>query len=183
MNPQDSKTVANFLLTTLEHEAATTGRILTAVPEDRLDYRPDPVSRSALEMVRHIAVSDAWMLDVIVDLKPKNPPDESDACGIMTGAQAAAYYKAELPGRIEKLEALPAEHWTKEVFLAEAFKMPGVDFLSVMASVLNRNTPQLVGEGGHPAEEQGPSECDSFSCPLRDYRKQQAEKILSEPLE
>ena len=161
MNPQDSKTVANFLLTTLEHEAATTGRILTAVPEDRLDYRPDPVSKSALELVRHIAVSDAWMLDVIVDLKPKNPPDESDACGIMTGAQAAAYYKAELPGRIEKLEALPAEHWTKEVFLAEAFKMPGVDFLSVMVrhSVHHRGqlSAYLRSMGGKVPQIYGPS--------------------------
>lgn len=161
MNPQDSKTVANFLLTTLEHEAATTGRILTAVPEDRLDYRPDPVSKSALELVRHIAVSDAWMLDVIVDLKPKNPPDESDACGIMTGAQAAAYYKAELPGRIEKLKALPAEHWTKEVFLAEAFKMPGVDFLSVMVrhSVHHRGqlSAYLRSMGGKVPQIYGPS--------------------------
>ena len=161
MNPQDSKTVANFLLTTLEHEAATTGRILTAVPEDRLDYRPDPVSKTALELVRHIAVSDAWMLDVIVDLKPKNPSDESDACGIMTGAQAAAYYKAELPGRIEKLEALPAEHWTKEVFLAEAFKMPGVDFLSVMVrhSVHHRGqlSAYLRSMGGKVPQIYGPS--------------------------
>lgn len=161
MNPQDSKMIANFLLTTLEHEAATTGRILTAVPEDRLDYRPDPVSKTALELVRHIAVSDAWMLDVIVDLKPKNPPDESDACGIMTGAQAAAYYKAELPGRIEKLEALPAEHWTKEVFLAEAFKMPGVDFLSVMVrhSVHHRGqlSAYLRSMGGKVPQIYGPS--------------------------
>ncbi len=161
MNPQDSKTIANFLLTTLEYEAAVTGRILTAVPEDRLDYRPDPVSKSALELVRHIAVGDAWMLDAIVDLKPKSSPDESDACGIMTGAQAAAYYKAELPGRIEKLEALPAEHWTKEVFLAEAFKMPGVDFLSVMVrhSVHHRGqlSAYLRSMGGKVPQIYGPS--------------------------
>ncbi len=167
MNPQDSKTIANFLLTTLEHEAATTGRIFAAVPEDRLDYRPDPVSKSALELVRHIALEDVWFLDSIVGLEFQAVPDQSDACGIMTPAQAAAHYQEELPSRIEKVKALSGEHLAKEISLMGVFNMQAIDFLSLMVrhSIHHRGqlSAYLRAMGGKVPQIYGPSADEPMS--------------------
>ena len=161
MNPQDSKTIANFFLATLEHEAATTGRVFAAVPEDRLDYRPDAVSKSALELVRHIALEDVWFLDAVVGLEFQPVPDQSDACGIMTPAQAAAFYQEALPGRIEKVKALSGEHLTKEISLMGVLNMPAIDFLSLMVrhSVHHRGqlSAYLRAMGGKVPQIYGPS--------------------------
>ena len=45
-------------LGTLKMESGTTKKILEAVPSDRGEYRPDPASRTAMELTRHIAAAD-----------------------------------------------------------------------------------------------------------------------------
>jgi len=51
---------ATFLLQgmymgTLKVESRTTKKILDAVPVDKCEYRPDPISKTAIELARHIA--------------------------------------------------------------------------------------------------------------------------------
>ena len=48
----------DLLLGTLKNEHRTTKKILEAVPSDKAGYRPDPVSKSAMELVRHIAAAE-----------------------------------------------------------------------------------------------------------------------------
>ncbi len=48
----------NVYLGTLQNERRITKKVLEAVPPDKGDYKPDPNSRSAMELVRHIAAAD-----------------------------------------------------------------------------------------------------------------------------
>src|SRR4051812_18584879 len=52
---------------TLEQESETTARVLEAVPAGACDYKPDPASRTALDLVRHIATADIRFVDAVSD--------------------------------------------------------------------------------------------------------------------
>ena len=93
MDPDEAKSVANFLIADFENEIQTTQRVLAAVPVDRLDYRPDAKAKTGLGLVRHIALEDEWFLNCIANGEFTQPPDDSDACGIMNPSDAVARYK------------------------------------------------------------------------------------------
>lgn len=52
--------IKDALLPELDHEAATTRRLLERVPEDKLDWRPHPRSMTAGELATHVATLPQW---------------------------------------------------------------------------------------------------------------------------
>jgi len=59
--------VHNGILGILKNESRTTKAVLAAVPNSNLDYRPDPLAKSAIELLRHIASADNWFIKSVVD--------------------------------------------------------------------------------------------------------------------
>lgn len=53
-------------LPTLKAESQITKRVIDAVPADKGEYRPDSVSKSAIELVRHIAAADIRFLNTVI---------------------------------------------------------------------------------------------------------------------
>jgi hypothetical protein len=49
----------------LDTEVASTGRVIAALPDDGRSYRPDPKSRTASELVVHLALTDVWFADSV----------------------------------------------------------------------------------------------------------------------
>ncbi|MGE0404693.1 MAG: DinB family protein [Candidatus Korobacteraceae bacterium] len=129
MNSEQVKTIANFLIADMEHEMNTTLRVLESVPLDQMNYKPDPKSKSGLGLARHIALEDEWMLNSIADGAFPPPPDDSDACGILTPAEAVAHYKQRIPVALDRVRALNAEQLLKVVDLLGAVQMPAVNFI------------------------------------------------------
>jgi uncharacterized damage-inducible protein DinB len=66
MEPQQSLFLRDFLVPQFEEEMRDTGRMLAAVPEIHREYRPDPKSRSALELAWHIVSTEIWLLEGVV---------------------------------------------------------------------------------------------------------------------
>ncbi len=52
--------IAQSLLPEFDQEMATTRRILERVPEDKLDYRPDPKSMTLGRLAGHVAEMPGW---------------------------------------------------------------------------------------------------------------------------
>ena len=132
MDPADAKTVRDFLLATLETEVPVTARVFGAVPVDQLAYRPDSVSKTALDLIRHITLEDEWFLNAVADGRFGPLPDQSDACGLMAPADAVAQYTTRVTAAMARVKALSGEALTREVDLLGAFRMPAVQFLSLM---------------------------------------------------
>ena len=131
MKPADAKVVADFLLATLETEIPVTTRVFAAVPDDKLDYSPDNVSKTALGLIRHILLEDEWILNAVADGRFGPLPDQSDACGIMKPADAIAAYPERIAAAMARIRALSPEALTREVDLMGAIQMPAVQFLSL----------------------------------------------------
>jgi len=127
----DAKTVADFLLNDFENEIQTTMRVIQAVPNNRLDYRPDPKSKTGLGLVRHLALEDEWLLNCIANGAFTQPPDDSDACRIMNPADAAARYKEKVPAALNRLRGMSGEQLSNVIDLFGIVKAPAVNFLAM----------------------------------------------------
>lgn len=131
MQANEAKTIADFLLADFEQEMQTTLRVMGAVPATGLDYQPDPKSKSALGLVRHLALEDAWLLNSIADGYFVPPPDDSDACGIMTPADGVARYQEKVPAALARVRAMDPAALTNVIDLLGMMQAPGLVFLSM----------------------------------------------------
>ena len=161
MDSNQTKTIADFLIADLESEIPTTVRVINAVPYDNLDYQPDSKSKTGIGLVRHLTLEDEWLLNSIADGAFAPPPDDSDACGIMNPADAAARYKIKVPAALDRVRALSGEQLSKVLDLFGMVQAPGVNFLAmtIKHSVHHRGqlSAYLRAMGGNVPGIYGPS--------------------------
>ena len=131
MDSSQAKAVAEFLIADLQNEIQTTERVLAAAPSNHLDYRPDNKSKTGLGLLRHITLEDEWLLTSIADGVFTPAPDDSDACGIMTSADAAARYKQRVPAALDRLRALSGEQLAQVIDFMGLFQAPRVNMLGL----------------------------------------------------
>src|SRR5215471_13324198 len=67
MHPDRARFLLDFLLPRLKSEQATTKKILSAVPPYKGDYKPHPQSMSSLKLSWHLAATEMWFLDAVID--------------------------------------------------------------------------------------------------------------------
>src|ERR1051325_10068462 len=96
----------------LEREHATTRRVIEAIPVDKGDYRPDPVSKSALELAWHIVAAEKRFLEGIVDggfnFAPITRPES-----VRNSAEIARWYAEMFQAVLPRLQKLSTEQLTK----------------------------------------------------------------------
>jgi uncharacterized damage-inducible protein DinB len=131
MSSNDTKTIADFLIGDFEHEMQTTLRVIEAVPDGHLEYQPDPKSKTALGLIRHIPLEDEWLLNCIANGEFVPAPDQSDACGIMKPADAIAQYKVKVPAALDRVRAMSGEQLAGVIDMFGVIKMPAVNFLGL----------------------------------------------------
>jgi uncharacterized damage-inducible protein DinB len=133
MDAKEAKTVADFLIADFENEVPTTLRVIQAVPAARNDYQPDSKSKTGLGLVRHITLEDEWLLNCIANGAFVPPPDDSDGCGIMNSAEAAARYKEKIPAALNRVRAMSGEKLLNVIDMFGVVQAPGVNFLAIAA--------------------------------------------------
>jgi uncharacterized damage-inducible protein DinB len=131
MRPSEAKTVADFLVADFEQEMQTTLRVLGAVPNQRLDYRPDTKGKTGLGLLRHIGMEDAWMLNCLANGTFTPPPEDSDACGIMSPADAVARYEKEVPQALDRVRAMSDTELAATLNLLDMIQAPAVTLLAM----------------------------------------------------
>jgi uncharacterized damage-inducible protein DinB len=131
---ENLKSIAEFLLRDLEYEMSLTKSVFGAVPADRLDYTPDPKSKTALGLLRHITLEDEWLLNAVADgkLPGGQPPDDSDTCGVMCPNDAIARYDERIPAAMARVRALSDEELKREIDVMGKFKLPAIGMLSML---------------------------------------------------
>ena len=118
-------------LPALKMETQLTKKVIEAVPADKADYRPDPISKTANELVRHIAAADVRFVDTVI-----NGKFETGAIlptKVKTPAEIAAWYEKAYAERLEALSKLTSEQLMKIVDFRGLFQRPAVTFLMLGA--------------------------------------------------
>jgi uncharacterized damage-inducible protein DinB len=111
----------------LKNESRITKKVLEAVPADKGSHRPDPVSKSAIELVRHIAATEprflATVLNGAFDTGPSDIPETA------TPQEIAARYEERFNKDFAALSKATPEQLVKIVDFRGMFQMPAVRFL------------------------------------------------------
>ncbi len=123
---------AKFLLQdvylgTLKNESRITKKVLEAVPADKCEYRPDAVSKSAIELLRHIAAADNFFLDSVIN-GVFDPSRGAIPENVKTPAEIAAWYEERYAKNYEALTKLTGEQLIKIVDFRGMFQRPAVTF-------------------------------------------------------
>ena len=136
-SPQLTVDQAQFILgmglSTLKKEHETTKRVIEAIPLDKGDYRPDAVSKNALELAWHIAASEQRFFSAIsagaFDFNPIPRPDT-----ITNSAGIAAWFDQSFAANLQKLEGLSGEALIKLLDFRGMFQLPAVGFIQLAMS-------------------------------------------------
>ena len=118
-----------FLLPNIENESKTTRKILAAVPDDKGDYTPDPVSMTALTLASHIAGSELWFANGVIN-KSFAPPEE-ESPKFSKASEVVAFYDKAMPAAITALKGLTAEHLAAPIQFFH-MNMPAVVYLNFL---------------------------------------------------
>ena len=117
----------NVYLGSLKNESRVTRKVLEAVPADKCQHRPDPVSKSAIELVRHISVAENRFLETVIDgvfdVNAAALPDT-----VKTPQEIASWYEQRFAKNYEALKTLGGEQLAKMVDFRGLFERPAVSF-------------------------------------------------------
>src|SRR5438046_6523924 len=117
----------NVYLGSLKNERRITRKVLEAVPADKCQHRPDPVSKNAIELVRHIAVAENRFLETVIngvfDANAATIPDT-----VKTPQEIASWYEQHFAKNYEALKKLSGEQLVKMVDFRGLFQRPAVSF-------------------------------------------------------
>jgi uncharacterized damage-inducible protein DinB len=115
-------------LGTLKNESRITKKILEAVPADKCEYKPDPISKSAIELVRHIAAADNRFVETVIrgvfDANTGGIPEN-----VKTPAEIAAWYEGQYAKNYVALTKLSGAQLVKIVDFRGMFQKPALTFL------------------------------------------------------
>ncbi|HTT32928.1 MAG TPA: DinB family protein [Methylomirabilota bacterium] len=115
-------------LGSLKNESRITKKVLEAVPADKCEHKPDPISKSAIELVRHIAVAENRFLETVIngvfDVNAAALPET-----VKTPQEVANWYEARFASNFEALTKLTGEQLVKMVDFRGMFQRPAVSFV------------------------------------------------------
>ena len=122
--------VQSVLLGIIKNESRTTKSVLSAVPNAKVDYRPDPCAKTAIELVRHIAVAENRFLECVMtgafDANSPVLPQE-----VNTPAQVAEWYETNVLKNLEAVSRLSGEQLIRPVDFRGMFERPAYFFLQL----------------------------------------------------
>lgn len=139
MNPEQAKTVTQVTGQQLQNEWMTTCKVIESIPEAGKHYKPDPKSRTAWEIAKHVAGADVWFLQSVLDRK-FGPPSEPAAT---TVAELANWYKHEFPKRLEQVLALDGPHLA-DIVEFYGMKMPAAWYVMFCGMHMAHHRGQLA---------------------------------------
>jgi uncharacterized damage-inducible protein DinB len=131
MTGDQAKFYAEQLVAMMRQEMKTTTKVLAAVNNEKRDFRPDPKSRSAWELARHIATSDVWFVNSALDGKYVFDPAAAKAAEarLETVNDVVAFYESVYTAALDRAAAATPEELSREVDFFGMMKMPAVSFL------------------------------------------------------
>ena len=155
--PDQAKTIASFLIQTIEMEFQTTKKVLAAIPEDKLDFKLGEKGRPVRDLMWHTAASEAWFGDGVTALKFARI--EGGPAAPATAAEIVSFYEQQVPPLIEKAKAMSGEQLLRSISFMGAFDLPAVVFmgwwvnhtvhhrgqLSTHLRAMNAKVPRIYG--------------------------------------
>lgn len=115
----------------LKNEHRITKSVIEAIPPDKGDYRPDQISRSAMDLAWHIASTEMRFMEAVAagdfDLSPRPLPNS-----IKNSADLTGWYTKEFESHFDKVGKLSNDQLLKIVDFRGLFQLPAVMYLGFL---------------------------------------------------
>ena len=165
LQPEQAAFLLQITLPSLKNEHRTTRSVIEAIPADKGDYRPDPLSRTAMELAWHIVAAEQRFYSGIArgefDFTPIHRPEE-----VRTAAQIAQWYEDSFSKNFERLSTLTGDQLSKVLDFRGMFQLPAVAYfefslrhsihhrgqLSAYLRAMGGKVPAIYGESYDSAE-------------------------------
>jgi uncharacterized damage-inducible protein DinB len=120
-------------LPALRAEHPVTKSIIGAIPADKVEYRPDPITRSAIDLAWHIVTAENRFLEAVsagaFDLSPVARPDT-----VRSPADVNRWYEERLGRNVERLKGLSGDQLMKPIDFRGVFQFPAVIYVQIALS-------------------------------------------------
>ncbi|PYR88827.1 MAG: hypothetical protein DMF84_26940 [Acidobacteria bacterium] len=117
-------------LPSLQAEHPVTRGVIAAIPPDKIDYRPDDIVKSAIDLAWHIVTAENRFLESVIngafDLTPVPRPDT-----IRTSDGVNRWYSERFEKNVARLAQLPGEQLTKIINFRGIFQLPAVVYVQI----------------------------------------------------
>jgi uncharacterized damage-inducible protein DinB len=155
----------NFSLPAMKNEHRITKQIIETIPLDKGEYRPDAVSKTALELAWHIVAAEHRFMEGIAvgefDFTPNHRPDT-----MHDSAKIAVWYANSFDADFARLTKLSGEQLTKIIDFRGMFQLPAIAYvqfnlhhsihhrgqLSMYLRPMGAKVPAIYGESYDSAE-------------------------------
>ena len=142
MTPDQARFMLGATLPALMKEHDITRGVIAAIPLDKGDYRPDAVSKTALELAWHIVAAEKRFFTAVCtgafDFTPINRPDS-----VRNSADIAAWFDQTFAASLEDLRWLTGEELVRIIDFRGLFQFPAVAFVQVGLSHTIHHRGQL----------------------------------------
>src|SRR5437773_583190 len=126
LTPDQAALILNAVaIPSLQAEHPVTKSVIAAMPPDKIDYRPDPVTRSAVDLAWHIVTAENRFLEAVLagafDLTPRERP-----ASIRTPDDINRWYADGFQKNVERLKGLPGDQLVRTIDFRGVFQFPAV---------------------------------------------------------
>ncbi len=126
---ENASFLLQYMLPAVKNEHRITRAVIEAVPQSNADYRPDPNSKTAMEIAWHIAASEhrfySAIADGAFDFAPISQPEN-----VQRPAQVGQWYGESFDKNFERFPNLSGEHLAKILDFRGIFQLPTVTWFN-----------------------------------------------------
>lgn len=133
VSPEFAAGVREFYLHQLRMEIPTTIKVIQAIPEGKINWRPDDKARTALDLAWHIATVDVLFADEIAALDFGKMMDEEQRLAKQcpkTPNEIAAWYQEHYPKSLDKLAKMTPQQLLTPLNFLGMMTLPAFSYLA-----------------------------------------------------
>jgi uncharacterized damage-inducible protein DinB len=128
LTPDLAKFMLSLHLPSLQVEHQTTKRVIEAIPLDKGDFRPDAVSKSALELAWHIVAAEKRFFSGIpagaFDFSPINRPEN-----VRNSADIAKWFDETFAANLAQIERCTGDQLVRIMDFRGMFQFPAIAYI------------------------------------------------------
>jgi uncharacterized damage-inducible protein DinB len=129
ISPEQASFLLQYTLPTVKNEHRSTRSVIEAIPQSNADYRPDPHSKTAMELAWHIVAAEHRFYGGIIagafDFTPNHRPEN-----VQTPAQIGEWYGTFFAENFAKFQGLSSDELTRIIDFRGLFQLPAVAYFN-----------------------------------------------------
>ena len=131
MTPEQATTILQSVgLPSLNAEHPVTKRVIAAIPDDKVEYRPDEIVKSAIDLAWHLVTAEVRFMNAVIagafDLTPLPRPGD-----VRTAAAVNTWYEEKFDDAFQRLKTVPGEQLIEPVDFRGIFQFPAVVYVQL----------------------------------------------------